>query len=61
MFGWTWALAYHLLNGIRHLVQDMGLAVSVPAFVRNSWAGIIGSLILTAIIWVLAMQQWRGA
>ena len=24
LFGWTWALAYHFLNGIRHLVWDAG-------------------------------------
>src|SRR5690606_32636554 len=22
LFGWTWAFAYHLCNGIRHIVQD---------------------------------------
>lgn len=61
MFGWTWALAYHLLNGIRHLLQDMGIAVAVPAFVKSAWISIVGSLVLTAIVWLLAMQQWGGA
>lgn len=61
LFGWTWALAFHLLNGIRHLVQDMGLGFSIKAFVASSWTAIIGSLFVTAIIWVLAMQKWSGA
>ncbi|MFZ5657972.1 MAG: succinate dehydrogenase, cytochrome b556 subunit [Pseudomonadota bacterium] len=61
LFGWTWALAYHLLNGIRHLLQDMGIAVAVPAFVRSAWIAIVGSLVVTAAIWLLAMQQWGGA
>ena len=61
LFGWTWSLAYHLLNGIRHLLQDMGIAVGVPEFVKSAWVSIIGSLVVTAIIWVLAMQKWGGA
>ena len=60
LFGWSWALAYHLLNGIRHLVQDAGYGYSIEKFVRSSWISIIGSLALTVLIWVLAMMQ-RGA
>ena len=61
MFGWSWALSFHLLSGIRHLLQDMGVGVAVPAFVNSAWVAIIGSLVLTAVIWVLAMQKWGGA
>src|SRR5687768_18469595 len=35
LFGWTWSFAFHLLNGIRHLVQDAGFGFSIPAFVRS--------------------------
>ena len=31
LFGWTWSFAFHLLNGIRHLVQDAGFGFSIPA------------------------------
>ena len=51
LFGWTWAFAYHLLNGIRHLVQDAGFGFSIPAFVRNGWLSVVGSLLLTGAIW----------
>ena len=61
LFGWSWALAYHLLNGIRHLVQDAGYAYPIQAFVRNSWISIFGSLVLTALVWVVAMMQRGGA
>ncbi|TBR10200.1 MAG: succinate dehydrogenase, cytochrome b556 subunit [Lysobacter sp.] len=61
LFGWTWALAYHLLNGIRHLLQDAGIAVAVPSFVKSAWMSIIGSLLLTALVWIIAVMQWRGA
>lgn len=59
LFGWTWAFAYHLLNGIRHLLQDMGKAVRVEQFVTSSWVAIIGSLVLTALMWAAVIAE-RG-
>ena len=61
LFGWSWALAYHLVNGIRHLLQDAGLGFRIESFVRNSWISVVGSLVLTALIWMAAMSQWGGA
>lgn len=51
LLGWTWALMYHLCNGIRHLLQDAGMGYGIPQFVRSSWLSIVGSLVLTALIW----------
>jgi succinate dehydrogenase / fumarate reductase, cytochrome b subunit len=51
LFGWTWALTYHWLNGIRHLLQDAGWGFAIERFVANSWISVIGSLVLTALIW----------
>ena len=51
LLGWTWSFAYHLLNGVRHLLQDAGLGYAVAAFVRNSWLTVIGSLLLTILVW----------
>lgn len=50
LLGWVWAFLFHLLNGIRHLAQDMGLGYTIEAFVRNSWLSIIGSLVLAVAI-----------
>lgn len=61
LFGWSWAFAYHLANGIRHVVQDAGWGFAIPEFIRNSWTTIIVSLVLTALVWFAAMQQWGGA
>ena len=60
LFGWTWAFAYHLLNGIRHLVQDAGFGFSIPVFVRNGWLSVFGSLFLTGVIWgvIAAKGGW---
>lgn len=51
LIGWSWALAFHLINGIRHLLQDAGWGYAISSFVRNSWISVIGSLLLTAAIW----------
>lgn len=61
LVGWSWALAYHLVNGIRHLLQDAGLGFRIETFVRNSWISVIGSLLLTAAIWVVAVSQWGAS
>ena len=61
MFGWSWALAYHLINGIRHLLQDAGYGYAIDSFIRSSWISVFGSLALTAAIWVVAMMQGGAA
>ncbi len=57
LFGWTWSLAFHFLNGIRHLLQDTGMGFSIAQFVRNGWLAVIGSLVLTIIVytWVIVV------
>lgn len=53
LLGWTWALAYHWLNGIRHLLQDAGWGYAINQFVRNGWISVIGSLVLTVLVWIV--------
>lgn len=61
LFGWTWSLAYHLLNGIRHLLQDAGLGYLPAQFVRNGWLVVAGSLVLTLLVWICVFAQRGGA
>lgn len=61
LFGWSWSLAFHLLNGIRHLWQDIGLGFQIGQFVRNGWLATIGSLVLTALIWGCVFMQGGAA
>lgn len=51
MFAWSWALFYHLCNGIRHLLQDTGAGYAIPQFIRSSWLSVIGSLLLVVATW----------
>ncbi len=44
-----WALFYHSLGGIRHLIWDMGAGLSVQNADRMGWIMIIGSVVLTAL------------
>ena len=61
LFGFSWALAYHLLNGIRHLAQDAGHGFAVPDFVRSSWISIIGSVVLVVVVWAIVLLRGGAA
>lgn len=61
LFVWSWTLSYHLLNGIRHIVQDAGYGFSIPTFVRSSWISLIGSLVLTVVIWLIVISMGGAA
>ena len=61
LFGWSWALFYHLCNGIRHLLQDAGMGYAIPQFVRSSWLSIIGSIVLTLIVWAYVLTSGGAA
>jgi succinate dehydrogenase / fumarate reductase cytochrome b subunit len=52
LLGWTWALFYHLSNGIRHLVWDTGHALTLPNVYRGGWTVIVLSVVLTVVTWV---------
>ncbi|SFS12406.1 succinate dehydrogenase subunit C [Dyella sp. OK004] len=61
LFGWSWALFYHLCNGIRHLIQDAGAGYAIPQFVRSSWLSVIGSIVLTVIVWAYVLTTGGAA
>lgn len=58
LLGFSWALFYHLLNGIRHLFWDAGHGYSIPVANKSGWAVIIGSVVLTVLAWILA-YAWK--
>jgi len=45
LFGFVWSLAFHLFNGIRHLVWDLGFGFAVPTANRTGVLVIILSLL----------------
>ena len=49
----SWALLYHLCNGIRHLFWDMGYGYSIPAMNKSGWGVVIVSGLLTILFWMV--------
>lgn len=49
-----WALWYHMLGGLRHLIWDTGRGLELKTAERMGWMMIFGSLLLTAftVIWL---------
>ena len=54
LFGWTFALFYHLCNGIRHLFWDMGRGFELSTVSLTGWAAVLAATALTVLAWVLA-------
>lgn len=54
LFGWSWALLYHLCNGIRHLFWDAGMGFDLKVAERSGYVVIVISALLTASAWALA-------
>jgi succinate dehydrogenase cytochrome b subunit len=54
LFGYTWALLHHMLGGIRHFIWDTGRGFEIDTVKKLSWATLIGSVVLTALIWIVA-------
>jgi len=51
LVGWTLALFYHLLNGIRHLLWDTGMLLELGPARASGWTVVVLSLVLTAVVW----------
>ncbi len=49
MFGSIWAIWYHALAGVRHLIWDMGYMLRIDQAERLGWGVIGGSVVLTLI------------
>ncbi|PSC05843.1 succinate dehydrogenase, cytochrome b556 subunit [Alsobacter soli] len=54
LLGYTWALIHHLIGGVRHLVWDVGLGFGPEARENMARLNIIGSVVLTILIWIVA-------
>lgn len=50
--GWTFALFYHLCNGIRHLFWDAGRGTGLASVHASGWAVVGASTALTAASWL---------
>jgi succinate dehydrogenase / fumarate reductase, cytochrome b subunit len=60
LLGYTWALIHHMFGGIRHLIWDTGRGLDLTSVRRISWMTVIGSLGLTAAVWLFAAHTSGG-
>ena len=54
--GWSWSLFFHLCNGIRHLLWDVGYGFEIPRAYATGWTVVVTSFVLTAIVWYVALK-----
>lgn len=54
LLAYTWALLYHLCNGVRHLFWDTGRGFGLKTAYASGYAVIGASAALTAIVWIAA-------
>lgn len=55
LLAWSYALFYHLCNGIRHLVWDTGAGLEKETARRSGYVTVAASVILTAAAGWLAL------
>lgn len=55
LVAFTWALLYHFCNGIRHLMWDTGKGLDMPTAEKTGYAVMVGSVVLTAAVWAVAL------
>ena len=55
LLGFTWALFYHLCNGIRHLFWDAGFGFELSTVYKSGYVTVAGSIILTAAAWIIGI------
>lgn len=59
-FGFTWALFHHALSGVRHLVWDVGYGFAPAEREWLTWAALIGGIVLTIAVWIIAYAVGGG-
>lgn len=58
LFGWTFALYYHMAAGIRHLVWDAGRSFDLASAAKGAYIVIAASVGLTLFTWIAALSTW---
>lgn len=54
LLGFSFALFFHLCNGVRHLLWDAGIGLDIADVYRSGWLMLFCSVALTAGVWAFA-------
>ncbi len=57
LLGWSIALFYHLLNGIRHLFWDAGYGFDLATAEKSGYAVLFGTACLTVLAWWFGLMM----
>jgi succinate dehydrogenase / fumarate reductase cytochrome b subunit len=61
LFLFSWGLIHHMLGGIRHLIWDTGRGLDKTSIEIFALGTIIGSTVLTVLLWVVGYWLRGGA
>ncbi len=54
LLGWTFALFYHMCNGVRHLIWDTGRMLKLKDAYTAGYIVLLVSICATAYVWLVA-------
>jgi len=57
LFVFTWALMLHALGGVRHFIWDTGRGFELGTVNWMSWLSLLGSIVLTLLIWYFGYKM----
>ncbi len=60
LFGWTYALFYHLCNGVRHLFWDAGYGFELDTAYGSAIGVFVGSTVMTLGAWIAGYTVLGG-
>ena len=58
LFGWTLALVFHFMSGLRHLWMDTGRGFDEKEYEHTGLAVLVGTGGLTVLIWLVGLIVW---
>ncbi len=53
LFGWTFSLIYHSVNGVRHLIWDSGKMLEIEQINSSSKFVLVFTIVITIGVWLL--------
>ena len=56
LFGFSFSLFYHLCNGVRHLLWDIGWGYELPAAAKSGTVMMAATALLTIVTWAVALS-----
>ena len=57
LLGFSFCLIYHLLNGIRHLLWDVGYGYEIPKFYATGWTVAVLAALITGAVWYCGLVR----